>query len=86
MAVAILNEVQMFDQKIAPSLAVAKERPDLIEHLQIDLPPLWRFGRPAARSCTAGRQRRRLIENSHGNSRNGFQRRTQRRPGMPSRT
>jgi hypothetical protein len=55
MTVTILNEMQMFDQEIAPALAVAKERPYLFARLRIDLTALWRTRRPAPAASPAAR-------------------------------
>ena len=49
MAVAVLNQMQMLDQEIAPALAVAEQRAHLLERPRIDLAA---FGRRAA-GCAA---------------------------------
>ena len=48
MAVAVLDQVQMLDQQVAPARAVAEQRLDLGKRRRIDLPPLRRARRPAA--------------------------------------
>src|SRR5712691_1950593 len=40
--------MQVLDQEVAPALAVAKQRPHLVERLRVDLTALGRFRRPAA--------------------------------------
>ena len=45
MAVAVLDQVQVLDQQIAPARPVAEQRLHLLERLVVDLPPL---GMPAA--------------------------------------
>jgi hypothetical protein len=51
MAVAVLDQVQMLDQQVAPPLALAKERAHLFKRLGLDLPALRRLRRTPA---TAG--------------------------------
>ena len=48
MAVAVLDQVQMLDQEIAPARAVAEQRAHLGERLRLDLAA---FGRLAAGGC-----------------------------------
>src|SRR5207245_9737516 len=48
MAVAILNEVQMLDQKIAPALAIAQQRSHLRQRLRLDLTAFGRLARAVA--------------------------------------
>ena len=51
-AVAVLDQMQVLDQKVAPALALAQQRAHLLERARIDLAPLRRSGRlapPAAR-------------------------------------
>lgn len=52
MAVAVLDEVQEFDQQVAPPLARAQQRLHLRERGRIDLPP---FGMRARLSPPRGR-------------------------------
>src|SRR5262249_27982372 len=49
-AVAILNEVQMLDQQIAPALAIAQYRAHLGKRLRLDLTAFWSFARMVAPS------------------------------------
>jgi hypothetical protein len=69
MTVTILDEMQMLDQKIAPALAVAKQRSDLFVRLRIDLTALWGARRPAPPASTAaaviGRHCRRRVGEAH---------------------
>src|SRR6266568_5618708 len=53
MTVAILDQVQMLDQQIAPTLALAKERTYFLKGARIDLATLWRARRPASAAALA---------------------------------
>src|ERR1700687_6280358 len=46
--VAILDQVQMLDQQIAPTLTLAKERAYFVKRARVDLAALWRARRPAS--------------------------------------
>ena len=48
MAVAILDQMQMLDQEIAPARPVAEQRAHLIERPRVNLTPLRRAPRTAA--------------------------------------
>ena len=48
MAVAVLDQMQMLDQQIAPARARAEQRADLVERRRIDLAALRGAARPAA--------------------------------------
>ena len=48
MAVAVLDQVQMLDQQVAPARAIAEQRAHLVERLRIDLAALGRARRLAA--------------------------------------
>src|SRR5215472_1545917 len=67
MAIAVLNEVQVLDQQIAPTLAVAKQRTDLFARLGIDLPTLWRARGAASAgiAATFGRHDLRRVVQCH---------------------
>src|SRR5207249_1085529 len=57
MAVAILNEVQMLDQEIAPARAIAQQRAHLRQRLRLDLTAFGRLARavaPAQSSAIVG--------------------------------
>src|SRR5215218_344647 len=45
-AVAVLNEMQVLNQKITPARLLAEQRAHLIKRLRLDLPPLRRARRP----------------------------------------
>jgi GAF domain-containing protein len=49
-SVAVLDQVQMFDQEIAPALAVAQQRAHLRERLRLDLASFRRLARAVAPS------------------------------------
>jgi hypothetical protein len=53
MTVAILNQVQMLDQQIAPPLALAKERTYFLKRARLDLAALWRARTPASPAAAA---------------------------------
>ena len=53
-AVTILDQMQMFDQEVAPAFAVAEQRADLIEGMRIDLPAFRRARRLALPGSPAG--------------------------------
>jgi hypothetical protein len=69
MAVAVLNKMQMLDEEIAATLAIAKERTYLLERLRIDLAALWRARRPTPSATAAvaaiGRRSRRQVHKGH---------------------
>src|SRR5436305_9773642 len=69
MTVAILNEMQVLDQQIAPALALAKKRPDFVARPRVDLAALRRARRPApsasAAAAAVGRNSRRRGHNAH---------------------
>src|SRR5437763_16956953 len=69
MTVAILNEMQVLDQQIAPALALAKKRPDFVARPRVDLAALRRARRPAppasAAAAAIGRKSRRRGHNAH---------------------
>ena len=48
MAVAVLDQMQMFDQQIAPARPVGEQRAHLVERRRVDLAALGRARRPAA--------------------------------------
>ena len=48
MAVAVLQQMQVLDQQIAPARPVAEQRPHLFERARIDLPALRGSRGPAA--------------------------------------
>src|SRR5205085_8256729 len=48
--VAVLDQVQMLDQEIAPALALAQQRAHLGQRLRLDLPALGRLAWPVAPS------------------------------------
>src|SRR3954451_2200517 len=49
MAVTVLDEVQVFDQQIAPTRPLAQKRPNLSQRGRLHLPSFWRPARtPAA--------------------------------------
>ena len=56
-AVLVLDQMQMLDQQIAPALALAEQRTDLVERLWLDLRPLGvcrgRLRRPAPGACSS---------------------------------
>ena len=54
MPVAVLDQVQMLDQQIAPALAIAQQRAHLVERLRIDLAAFGRPPRPAAAAFGPG--------------------------------
>jgi hypothetical protein len=47
MTISVLNQMQMLDEQIAPSLAVAKQRAHLVKRAGIDLAALGRARGPA---------------------------------------
>ena len=49
MAVAILNEMQILNEQIAPPFALAEQRTDFRKRLRIDLAAFWRARPPAPR-------------------------------------
>ena len=51
MAVFVLDEMQMFDQQIAPARPIGQKRLDFLQRLKVDLPALRRARRTPA---TAG--------------------------------
>ena len=53
MTVAILDQVQMLDQQIAPTLALAKERTYFLKRARLDLAALWRARAPASAAAPA---------------------------------
>ena len=57
-AVAVLDQVQVLDQQIAPALALAEQRAHLVERLRLDLPALGRLPRAVAPSRTGCLARR----------------------------
>ena len=67
MTVAVLDQMQMLDQEIAPAFALAKERAHLFERLRIDLAALRRARRPAPAGSPAvvRRQSRRRLGQAH---------------------
>jgi hypothetical protein len=48
--VAVLDQVQILDQEIAPALAVAQQHAHVRERLRFNLPALGRFARAIAPS------------------------------------
>ena len=56
MAVAVLDQMQVLDEQVAPALALAQQRADLVERARVDLAPLRRPGRaaPAGGAISAG--------------------------------
>jgi hypothetical protein len=58
MTVAILDQVQMLDQQIAPTRARAKERTYFVKRVRLDLATLWRARRPASTHSAAAVARR----------------------------
>ena len=66
-AVAVLDQMQMLDEEIAPALALAEQRAHFIERPRIDLTALRRARRPAAAGSTVaiGRQSRRMLVHAH---------------------
>ncbi len=50
MAVAVLDQVQVLDQQVAPALALAEQRAHLVERLRVDLAAFGRASRLAAAS------------------------------------
>jgi hypothetical protein len=67
MTVAILDQVQMLDQQIASTLALAKERAYFVKRARIDLATLWRARAPASAATPAmlGRQCLRRLGQGH---------------------
>src|SRR5689334_7345472 len=69
MPVAILNEMQVLDQQIAPALALAKKRADFVVRPRVDLAALRRARRPASAASAAaaaiGRSSRRRGHKAH---------------------
>src|ERR1700687_613103 len=67
MTVAILDQVQMLDQQIAPTLTLAKERAYFVKRARVDLAALWRARRPASPAAPAmlGRQCLRRLGQGH---------------------
>jgi hypothetical protein len=58
MTVAILDQVQMLDQQIAPPLALAKERTYFLKRARLDLAALRRARAPASAHSAAAVARR----------------------------
>ena len=56
-AVAVLDQMQMLDQQIAPARRVAEQRAHLVERRRIDLAALGRAARPALAAAAAARRR-----------------------------
>ena len=55
MAVAVLDEMQILDQQVAPARPVGQQRPHFIERQRVDLAALGRARRPApAGACRWG--------------------------------
>ena len=55
MAVAVLDQVQVLDQQVAPALALTQQRAHLVERARVDLAPLRRPARAApAGAVSAG--------------------------------
>src|SRR5215467_14116006 len=52
-AVAVLDQVEMLDQEIAPALALAQQRVHLYQRLRLDLAALGRFAWAVAASQTS---------------------------------
>src|SRR5262249_62138486 len=60
MAVLVLNEVQMLDEKVAPAFPLAEERAHFVKRGRIDLAALRRARRPPASA------RRLVHDEAHG--------------------
>jgi hypothetical protein len=58
----ILDEMQVFDQQVAPARLIGQKGLDLLERLRVDLPPLGRSRRPAAAACSVGACPRRILD------------------------
>ncbi len=54
MAVLILNEMQVFDQQVAPARPIGQKGTDLVERLRVDLATLGRARRTPAAARSVG--------------------------------
>ncbi len=66
MSVAVLDEVQVLDQKIAPTRLLAEEQADFFERARLDLAALRRAARPTALPDLAFHRGFGRIRHGHG--------------------